>query len=87
MLSTAPFNGNLRITYFFVGITAVLSYPISLVLDKLLGDEISNVFTRQGLMQLIQLNVMDPEHAKESGFAFKSTNARLSQLNFRFGGC
>ena len=55
------------ITYFFVGITAVVSYPISLVLDKLLGDEISNVFTRQGLMQLIQLNVMDPEHAKESG--------------------
>jgi len=57
----------IAITYFFVAVTLVVSYPISLVLDKVLGDEISGVYTRQGLFQLIKLNVLSPTHANESG--------------------
>ena len=48
-------------------LTFVFSYPISRLLDHLLGDEISGVFTRKGLLELIKLNVNSPEHAKESG--------------------
>ena len=55
------------ITYFFVAVTLILTYPISAVLDKVLGEEISGVYTRQGLLGLIKLNVLSPKHAKESG--------------------
>lgn len=55
------------LTYCFVVLTAPFSVPISLLLDKLLGDEISGVFTRQGLLELVKLNVESSEHAKASG--------------------
>lgn len=55
------------LTYCFVLLTAPFAIPISLLLDKLLGDEISGVFTRQGLLELVKLNVESAEHAKASG--------------------
>ena len=42
---------------------------VSKLLDRLLGDEISGVYTRQGLIELVKLNVCDPwrsEHGTEN---------------------
>jgi len=43
------------ITYFFMIITFPLSYPISKILDWLLGDEIGQVYDRQKLMEFIKV--------------------------------
>jgi metal transporter CNNM len=43
------------ITYFFMFITFPLSYPISKILDYLLGDEIGQVYDRQKLMEFIRV--------------------------------
>lgn len=43
------------ITYFFMVITFPLAYPISKVLDWLLGDEIGQVYDRQKLMEFIRV--------------------------------
>ncbi|XP_059473199.1 unextended protein isoform X2 [Neocloeon triangulifer] len=43
------------ITKAFMIITAPLSYPISLLLDKILGKEIGNVYNRERLKELIKV--------------------------------
>ncbi|XP_065336585.1 unextended protein isoform X3 [Cloeon dipterum] len=43
------------ITKTFMFITAPLSYPISLLLDKILGKEIGNVYNRERLKELIKV--------------------------------
>jgi metal transporter CNNM len=43
------------ITYFFMIVTFPLSYPISKILDWLLGDEIGQVYDRQKLMEFIKV--------------------------------
>lgn len=39
-----------------MAITAPLSYPISRVLDALLGEEIGNVFNRERLKELVRVS-------------------------------
>jgi hypothetical protein len=41
------------ITYFMMGLTYVISYPLSLVLDMLLGKEIAAVYSREKVRELI----------------------------------
>ena len=55
------------LTWIFVVVTFPFSMPISMLLDRLLGDEVSGVYTRQGLFELIKLNVESAVHSKESG--------------------
>ena len=43
------------LTYLFMMLTFPLSYPISRILDKLLGDEIGNVYDRERLMEYIKV--------------------------------
>lgn len=43
------------ITRIFMIITFPLSYPVSLILDKILGEEIGQVYNREKLQQLIRL--------------------------------
>lgn len=45
----------LWITRLFMVLTFPLSYPISLILDKILGEEIGQVYNREKLQQLIRL--------------------------------
>jgi hypothetical protein len=42
------------ITKLFMVVTAPLSYPISKILDKILGTEIGTVYDRERLMELIK---------------------------------
>ena len=43
-----------------------VAYPISLILDRVLGREVSAIFSRQGLIALVKLNVESLAHSKES---------------------
>lgn len=43
------------ITYFFMIVTFPLSFPISLLLDKVLGEEIGQVYNREKLQELIRV--------------------------------
>ncbi|XP_044572088.1 unextended protein-like [Drosophila ananassae] len=43
------------ITKTVMAITAPLSYPISRILDKLLGEEIGNVYNRERLKELVRV--------------------------------
>lgn len=43
------------ITKFFMFVTAPLSYPISKVLDYILGEEIGNVYNRERLKELVRV--------------------------------
>ncbi|XP_065319719.1 unextended protein-like isoform X2 [Gordionus sp. m RMFG-2023] len=47
------------ITKFFMVLTAPLAYPISLVLDKVLGEDIGSVYDRQRLIELVKLSSAD----------------------------
>lgn len=47
-----------HITYFFMIITCPLSFPISLILDKVLGKEIAAVYNREKIRELMK-NVKD----------------------------
>jgi metal transporter CNNM len=73
----------LPITYFFVLVTGILAYPISVILDKLLGDEITGVYTRQGLFELIKLNIHSAKHAKESGLTREDGRLLGGALTFK----
>lgn len=42
-------------TYFFMGLTAIASYPISKILDAVLGEEIGNFYSRERLKELLNV--------------------------------
>eukprot|EP00802_Teleaulax_amphioxeia_P006391 Tamp_06395.p1 GENE.Tamp_06395~~Tamp_06395.p1 ORF type:complete len:497 (-),score=95.88 Tamp_06395:1120-2610(-) len=71
------------ITYLFVLVTLPLSYPISVLLDWLLEKEISNVYTGRALLQLIRLNVTNPQHAKESGLTQEDGKVLVGALTYK----
>ena len=73
----------LPLTYIFVVITFPFALPVSLLLDKVLGDEISGVFTRQGLFELIKLNVESAPHAKSSGLTEADGRLLSGALTFK----
>jgi metal transporter CNNM len=42
------------VTYFMMGLTYVVSYPLSLILDKFLGKELAAVYTRDKVRELMR---------------------------------
>ena len=55
------------LVWVFVVFIYPLTKPIAMLLDFALGREISNVLSRQMLLELVTLNVDSEEHAKKSG--------------------
>jgi metal transporter CNNM len=45
------------ITKLFMVVTSPLSFPISKILDKILGTEIGTVYDRERLMELIKVRL------------------------------
>lgn len=72
------------ITYLFMGITFPLSFPISLLLDKLLGEEIGNVYDRERLMEYIRVtkdyNRLEADEMNIISGALKFKNIRVSAV-------
>lgn len=44
----------LPLTYFFMGITGILSWPLGKLLDLILGDEIGMVYNRHRFLEIIK---------------------------------
>ena len=76
---------SLPLTYFFVVAFLPVSVPIAALLDKLLGAEVSGVYTRQGLIELVKLNVESIVHAKESGLTKEDAQLLGGALTFKGG--
>ena len=74
---------SLPIVYVFVVVFLPIALPISLVLDWILGEEISGVFTRNGLLALIKLNVESREHQKQSGLTSADAKLMGGALTFK----
>jgi len=72
----------LPITYVFVVVTFVLAFPISKVLDRLLGEEMGAVYSRRGLVQLIKLNAQDLR-AEQSGLTKEDEKILIGALSFQ----
>lgn len=53
------------ITRFFMIVTFPLSFPISLLLDKVLGEEIGNVYDREKLQELVRVTKDNTDLHKE----------------------
>ncbi|WAR20819.1 CNNM2-like protein [Mya arenaria] len=72
------------ITYFFMILTFPLSFPISLLLDKILGEEIGQVYNREKLQELVRVTkdfsaLDDGEVAIISG-ALELTKKRVADI-------
>ncbi|KAL3101095.1 hypothetical protein niasHS_001555 [Heterodera schachtii] len=52
------------VTRFFMMLTFIVSYPISLILDKLLGEQVES-YDRKRLIELIKLNTKNAAQAEE----------------------
>jgi len=74
---------SLPLTYFFVIAFLPVSVPIAAILDKALGAEVSGVYTRQGLIELVKLNVESVVHAKESGLTKEDAQLLGGALTFK----
>jgi len=73
----------LPLTYLFVVLIFPFSFPVSKVLDWALGQEISGVYTRQGLFELIKLNVTDPAHLAASDLTAEDARLLGGALTFK----
>ena len=71
------------LVWLFVALTFLIAYPTSLLLDSLLGREVSAVYTKTELLSLIELNVHDEEHAKQSGLTVEDGKLLKGALTFR----
>ena len=74
---------SMPVVYCFVVLMFVFAYPISLLLDYLLGGEVSAVYTKSELQSLIRLNIEDETHAKESGLTRQDGKILHGALTFR----
>jgi metal transporter CNNM len=74
---------SLPVVYLFVVLCFPVALPISLILDRILGREISGVFSRQGLLALIRLNVESSHHQKASGITSDDLSLLSGALTFK----
>jgi metal transporter CNNM len=72
------------VTRFFMLLTFPLSFPISLILDKILGDEIGQVFNREKLQELIRMTadhkVLQNDEANIIAGALQLANKRVEDV-------
>ena len=71
------------LVWVFMTVLLPLTYPIALILDRLLGREISSVMTRQMLHELVTLNIESAEHQKKSGLTREDGKLLKGALTFR----
>jgi len=74
---------SLPVVYVFLVIFFPIAYPISLLLDYILGREISGVFTRKGLLALVRLNVESEEHRLQSGLSVADASLLTGALTYK----
>ena len=58
------------VIYFFMAVLAPVAWPLSWVLDKILGREVGTIYSRAELKHLITIHVVNPVHQVVSGGVF-----------------
>jgi len=71
------------LVWVFVVLMFPFAYPVSKVLDYLLGGEVAAAYQRSELVSLIKLNVEDAAHAKESGLTANDGKLLTGALNYK----
>jgi len=71
------------LTYVFIVFIYPAAKPIAMILDKVLGDEISGIYTRQNLFELIKLNATSTKHMEQSGLTQEDARLLGGALTFR----
>mmetsp|Transcript_105218 Transcript_105218/g.234879 ORF Transcript_105218/g.234879 Transcript_105218/m.234879 type:complete len:388 (-) Transcript_105218:53-1216(-) len=71
------------IVWFFLIVCFVIAYPVSVLLDYLLGREMGGLYSKGELMALIQLNTSDPERAKEVGMTCADAKLVVGALSYK----
>lgn len=67
----------------FMVLCGVIAFPIALILDKLLGQEMGAMYTKQEFLALIRLNAKDPVRAKEMGIAMEDALVVEGALTYK----
>ena len=70
------------IVWVFVVLCFPIAWPISKLLDRLLGREITGVFSRKELLTLVNINV-DDVHVQQSGLTVEDAKILRGALTFR----
>lgn len=71
------------LVWFFLVVCFPLCKPIAVILDFVLGREVSNVLSRHMLLELVTLNVDSDEHAKQSGLTKEDGKLLKGALTFK----
>ena len=72
----------LPIVQVFIVLCYPVAYPISVLLDRMLGREISGVFSRHGLLALVRLNLTDKAHNEQSGLTSQDGKLLVGALSY-----
>lgn len=67
----------------FIVLMYIIAYPISLVLDKLLGRDIGQVYSAEELHKLIRIHVENPDAQEESGLNHDDGNLLTGALEYK----
>ena len=71
------------ITKFFIIVFFVLAYPISLVLDRILGVDIGSFHSHEELKHLVRVHVEKPEGQEESGLTAHDATILTGVLEYK----
>mgnify|MGYP005707487999 CR=1 FL=1 len=71
------------LTKTFIFFMFCIAYPISLVLDKVLGRDVGNVFSAEELKKLITIHVENPDAQVESGLTKEEHTLLIGALEFK----
>lgn len=70
------------IVWVFLVICFPIAFPISVILDKILGREMGGIYSRGELLALINMNTADPERAKATGLTTDDGKLLLGALTY-----
>lgn len=71
------------VIYFFMALLAPIAWPVSWILDKILGREVGTIYSRAELKHLITIHVENPEHQEESGLTREDYKVISDALDIR----
>mmetsp|Transcript_101399 Transcript_101399/g.194486 ORF Transcript_101399/g.194486 Transcript_101399/m.194486 type:complete len:427 (+) Transcript_101399:2-1282(+) len=70
------------VVWVFLILCFPIAFPISLILDWVLGREMGGIYSRGELIALITMNTCDPERAKETGLTEEDGKILKGALNY-----
>jgi metal transporter CNNM len=70
---------------FFIILMYPIAWPISVLLDKILGRDIGQVYSADELHKLIRIHIENPDAQEESGLNRDDGNLLTGALEYKVG--